>query len=190
MECACANTESLRGAAVNAYLTRFLLLRARELGVPLRDIPLVWGALSLVRTVAATPGGHLADRIGHARALAIGFALYAVAYAGFGFGSSPSVALGSLVIYGFYYGLTEGAERALVASLVREDELGRGFGYFNLVTGLLALPASLLFGLALPVRHGALAYGLCVLLSAVSAVGMAVLSQTINPPKEPRPSSP
>lgn len=158
----------------------FLLLRARELGVPLTWLPIAWGALSLVRALAATPGGWIADRIGRARALSLGWALYAVAYVGFGFAASLPMAALALVVYGLHYGLAEGTERALVASLVRDDELGRGFGYFNLVTGLLALPASLGFGLLLPYAHGAYAYGASALLAALAAAGLAAWSRQLQ----------
>lgn len=158
----------------------FLLLRARELGVPLAWLPIVWGALSLVRALAATPGGWIADRIGRARALSLGWALYAVAYLGFGFARTPSIAALSLVIYGLYYGLTEGTERAMVTSLVPDSELGRAFGYFNLVTGLLALPSSVLFGWVLPYHHGAWAYGGAALLALASAAAMARWSRQLQ----------
>lgn len=155
----------------------FLILRARELGVPLRWIPFAWGGLSLLRALAAAPGGRVADRIGRGRALSLGWALYAVAYLGFGFAHTPWIALASLVVYGAYYGLTEGTERALVASLARDDELGRAFGYFNLLTGLLALPASLTFGALYPLHHGKVAFGLCAALSVVASLSMALWSR-------------
>lgn len=158
----------------------FLLLRARELGVPLAWLPIAWGALSLVRALAATPGGWIADRIGRAKALSLGWGLYAVAYLGFGFARSPVIGALSLLIYGLYYGLTEGTERAMVTELVPEHELGRAFGYFNLVTGLLALPASLFFGWLLPYRQGAYAYGGSALLALLSAVMMAVWSRQLQ----------
>ncbi len=41
---------------------------------------------------------------------------------------------------------TEGAERALVADLMPTSQLGTAYGWFNLTTGLMLLPSSLLFG--------------------------------------------
>ena len=49
-------------------------------------------------------------------------------------------------VYGVYFGLTEGVEKALVADLVPEDRRGAAFGWYNLAIGIGALPASLLFG--------------------------------------------
>ena len=51
-----------------------------------------------------------------------------------------------IVVYGIYYGLTEGAERALVADFVPARQLGKAYGLYHGAVGLAALPASLLFG--------------------------------------------
>jgi MFS family permease len=132
----------------------FLVMRAHDLGVPTRWLPLAWGALSLLRAVSAPLGGKVADRVGRARCLSLAWALYALAYLGFGLARSPWALLPVLLVYGLYYGLSEGTERALVASFAGAQGLGRAFGRFNLVTGALALPASLLFG-ALSLRSAA-----------------------------------
>lgn len=152
----------------------FLLLRASALGVKPAHLPLAWGGLSLLRALMGTPGGHLADRIGRGRALALGWALYAVAYAGFGLARNGWEGAAALVVYGCYYGLCEGTELALVASLARREELGRAYGWFNLVTGVLALPASLWFGGLYARGHVASAFLLCAALAVVASLGMFV----------------
>ena len=53
---------------------------------------------------------------------------------------------GLFLIYGVFFGMTESAERALVADFFPDAQRGRAFGAFNFVTGLGALPASLLMG--------------------------------------------
>jgi MFS family permease len=49
-------------------------------------------------------------------------------------------------VYGIYYGLTEGAEKAFVADLVRAEERGAAYGIYNGAVGIAALPASLIAG--------------------------------------------
>jgi predicted MFS family arabinose efflux permease len=49
-------------------------------------------------------------------------------------------------VYGIYFGCTEGVEKAMVADLVAPEKRGTAFGFYNLVIGLGALPASLLLG--------------------------------------------
>ncbi len=48
--------------------------------------------------------------------------------------------------YALYYGLTEPAEKALVASLVKDDRKGLAYGWYNFAIGIATLPASLIFG--------------------------------------------
>ena len=50
------------------------------------------------------------------------------------------------LIYGIYFGLAEGAEKALVADLVRPEQRGTAYGLYNLALGLTVFPASLLMG--------------------------------------------
>lgn len=151
----------------------FLIMRAHDLGVPTRWLPLAWGALSLLRAVTAAPGGRVADRIGRERCLALAWALYALAYLLFGFARSAWALVPALLIYGAYYGLSEGTERALVASYAGARGLGRAYGQFNLVTGAFALPASLVFGALYPLRGGVLAFGLCAALAAFASLSLA-----------------
>lgn len=150
----------------------FLVLRAHQLGVAVRWLPVAWGALSLMRAVASVPGGWVADRIGRPRALALGWWLYAAAWLGFGLATRPWMAGVALVAYGAYYGLTEGTERALVATLAGERALGRAYGAFNLVAGLVALPASVMFGKLLRWHGPRVAFGVGAALAAAAALGM------------------
>ena len=115
-----------------------------------------------------------ADRVGRGRALALGWALYAIAYAGFGAARTPLEAAPALLAYGLYYGLSEGTELALVASLAPTGELGRAYGWFYLVTGMLALPASLWFGVALDRGYTGLAFGVSAALALAASAGLLV----------------
>ena len=124
----------------------FLLLRAHELGVPIALAPILWATLHVVKSTTSTHGGALSDRIGRRPALISGWALYALVYVGFALASTQWHAWALFMVYGLYFALTEGPERALVADLVPETRRGTAFGWFHLTVGLGMLPASLLFG--------------------------------------------
>jgi MFS family permease len=124
----------------------FLLLRAQEEGVALAGIPLLWAFHHVVKSAASTPGGALADRIGRRRAIAAGWAVYAAAYAGFAVARGPVAMVVLFAVYGLFFALTEGAERALLAELAPHAARGRAFGLFHAVSGIVLLPASLLTG--------------------------------------------
>jgi MFS family permease len=124
----------------------FLLLRAEQRGVSLAAIPLLWAALHVTKSLSSVGGGWLSDRFGRKRLIVGGWLLYAAIYVGFAFAATATAVWLLFLVYGVYFGLTEGVEKALVADLVRPTERGTAFGLYNLVIGVGALPASLLFG--------------------------------------------
>ncbi len=125
----------------------FLLLRARELGVADANIPLLWAGVSVVAMLFATPLSALSDRFGRVRLLVIGYVAYGAVYLCMGLLDHAGPLLFAVFAgYGLFFAATEGVEKALVADLAANDQRGTAFGWFNLVSGLLLLPASVLFG--------------------------------------------
>ena len=125
----------------------FLLLRARELGVDQTHIPLLWAAVSAVAMTFSTPLAALSDRWGRIRPLAGGYLAYGLFYLTLGQLHHNGLIL--FVLFGFYglfMAATEGVEKAMVADLAPEGRQGTAFGWFNLVTGAMLLPASIVFG--------------------------------------------
>ena len=150
----------------------FLLLRAQQAGVPLWQVPLLWAFLQGVKAASGVPGGMLSDRFGRAAALILGWLVYAAAYAGFAIVSSAGVLWAVFALYGLFYGLTEGAERALVADLVPAPARGRAFGLFHGAVGIAALPASVLFGLWWKLFGSTAAFGIGAALALLSAAAL------------------
>jgi MFS family permease len=124
----------------------FLLLRANQLGVPVALAPILWAALHLVKMSSSVPGGALSDRVGRRPTLIAGWLLYAAVYFGFARAGAAWEAWALFLVYGLFFGLTEGSERAFVADMVSADRRGTAYGWYNLAIGLGALPASILFG--------------------------------------------
>lgn len=124
----------------------FLLLRAREAGIAPALLPILWVVLHLSKMMTSLIGGGLSDKFGRKKLIFSGWILYALVYAGFAFVSSPVQAWALVVVYGFYFGLTEGTEKALVADLVAPAKRGTAFGLYNFAFGVTVFPASLLLG--------------------------------------------
>lgn len=124
----------------------FLLLRAQESGIAVTSIPLLWALLHVVKVASSFIGGDLSDRFGRKTLIVAGWVVYAFVYAGFAFVSSASMAWILFLIYGIYFGLAEGTEKALVADLVRPEQRGTAYGLYNLAFSITVLPASLLLG--------------------------------------------
>ncbi len=125
----------------------FLLLRANELGVPQAQIPLLWAAVSAVAMLFSTPLSALSDRWGRIKLLVAGYLAYGLFYFLLGMLDQEGLILFALFgFYGLFMAATEGVEKALVADLAPEELRGTAFGWFNLIAGIMLLPASVLFG--------------------------------------------
>lgn len=124
----------------------FLLLKARDVGIPIALIPVLWAFSNAVRAGFSRWGGGLSDRLGRRTLLLSAWSLYAVCYAAFSWVTAPIVLTLVIGVYSLYAALSEGTERALVADLVPEGSRGRAFGWLHGMTGLAALPASVGFG--------------------------------------------
>lgn len=153
----------------------FLLLRASQLGVPVALAPILWAALHVVKSASNIPGGTLSDRIGRRPTLIAGWLLYAAVYFGFARATAMWEAWALFGLYGIFFGLTEGSERALVADMVTPDRRGTAFGWYNLAIGLGALPASLLFGYVWDHAGAPAAFVMGASLALAAAVGMMVV---------------
>lgn len=132
---------------LSASSDSFLLLKAREVGVPAAGVPLVWAFSNAIRAALGTWGGGLSDRLGRKRVLLAAWSLYAACYALFAAVRTPLGLLAVLGVYSLHAALSEGSERALVADLVPAASRGRAFGWFHGLVGFAALPASAGFGL-------------------------------------------
>jgi len=148
----------------------FLLLRAGELGVTPARLPLLWAFFHLIKMGSVFPFGALSDRIGRRGVIVAGWGVYAAAYLGFALATSELHIWLLFAGYGLFYGLTEGAEKALVADLAIPSERGAAFGWFNAAIGLGALPASLLFGVLWQWYGPLAAFGCGAALAGVAAV--------------------
>jgi MFS family permease len=124
----------------------FLLLRMGDLGIAPFWIPLLWSALHVVKAVASVVGGELSDRFGRRTLIGSGWLVYAMVYAAFGAFDARPMIVSVFLAYGFYFGLTEGVEKAWVADLSPAEARGTAFGVYNAVLGLGGLAASVLFG--------------------------------------------
>ena len=124
----------------------FLLLKLTAEGAAPQLLPLAWLMLQAVKSLVSFPAGWVADRLGSASVVAWGWALYAVSYLGLALVHSIPATLAVIAFYGLYHGFSEGAERALLASLAPPESIGRAFGLYYALGGVAALVAGLGFG--------------------------------------------
>ena len=154
----------------------FLLLRAEQAGVATYLLPLLWVFLHISKVVFSIIGGDLSDRVGRKQMIFSGWILYALVYFGFAFVDSAWQVWGLFFIYGAFFGLTEGVEKAVVADLVEPEKRGTAFGFYNLAFGITVFPASLWFG-AIWTSFGA---ETAFVISSCISISAAILLLTVN----------
>ncbi|MGI8812725.1 MAG: MFS transporter [Pyrinomonadaceae bacterium] len=150
----------------------FLLLRAKEAGIAPPLLPILWMVLHFSKVLSSLAAGAASDRVGRRWLIFAGWIVYALVYLGFAFVTAPWQAWALFVIYGMYFGLTEGVEKALVADLVADEKRGTAFGFYNLAFGITVFPASLIFGLLWDKFGSATAFIISACISLVAAVAL------------------
>ena len=127
---------------------QFLFVRSMDLGMTLSTVILMYILFNLVSTVLSPVFGSLSDKIGRRKLLVGGYLLYSVVYTAFGL-LMPDWS-GSLwvvwAIYGVYYAMTEGVEKAYVADTAPKDSKGTALGMYHTIVGVMILPANLICG--------------------------------------------
>ena len=124
----------------------FLLLRAQNMGLELRHLLLVYALFNVVEAVLGYSAGALSDRVGRRPLVAAGYGVFALVYLGFAVFHSTVAVWILFPLYGLYYTLTQGTQRALAADLAHRDRLGAEIGAYHLIVGFAALPASIFAG--------------------------------------------
>ncbi len=148
----------------------FLLLRAEELGVPKVLLPVLWCLFHILKSSGNLWCGAGVDRYGPKPFILLGWLVYAVIYLGFALAVNAWQVWVIFLCYSLFYGLTEPAEKTLVAALAGPERKGLAFGWFNFAIGVSTLPASLLFGALYQVFGPLTAFGVGAALALVASV--------------------
>jgi MFS family permease len=96
--------------------------------------------------LASYPAGASSDRMGRWGVIAIGWVIYAGAYAAFAV-ATPARIWPAFAVYGLYIALTDGVGKALIADHAPRAHRGRALGYFYLGTAVTTLISSVGAGL-------------------------------------------
>ncbi|MCC7132842.1 MAG: hypothetical protein IT352_09360, partial [Gemmatimonadales bacterium] len=178
-----AAPSALAGLAVLAAVRlpeTLLLLRLQDRGLPIAMVPLVWGLLHIVKSIASYPAGVIADRFGVVAALGLGTLAYAATVLGMGRDLEPGVAMAVFLAYGVAGGLLEPAERAAVAR-VAGSKRGRAFGTYQALAGGGALATGLGYGWIYQTFGGGPALMVGSLAAATALFGWLVLARPTAP---------
>ena len=124
----------------------FLILRAKDLGLSLSIVILMYVLYNASYSLLSFPAGIVADRVGKRRLVTGGFFVYGLVYMGFALVGQGSAVWPLFLIYGVYMAFTDGQARAMVAELSPEERRGTFLGLYHTGIGLMAVAASVLAG--------------------------------------------
>jgi MFS family permease len=125
----------------------FLIIKALEVGLSARYVPVVLVVMSVAYSLISYPVGVLSDKVGRHGLLLLGLAILICADVVLGFATSLVPVFIGVVLWGLHMGLTQGLLSALVADTAPVELRGTAFGIFSLVSGVVLLIASAVAGL-------------------------------------------
>jgi MFS family permease len=135
--------------ALGNFSYMFFVLRAQHLftGKWATTAPiLLYVLFNIFQSALALPLGLLSDRVGRQKVLIFGFGLFAVVSFGFVFLNTLPFYIILFALYGVVFAAVDGTERALVSDLAGPESRATALGTYSTITGLAALPASLIAG--------------------------------------------
>ena len=124
----------------------FIVLLGHERGASTVELLLLWATLSFAKALTSVAGGRMADRVPRGAVIVASWSAFAVTFALFALFPGDLAFWLITIAYGLFAGFGEGAERAVISDFASDTERGTAFGWYNLVLGLAAIPAGVMFG--------------------------------------------
>ena len=153
----------------------FLMVRALDIGLSDHTALLLYIIFYIVYTIFTIPAGMISDKIGRKPVIGIGYVLFGLTSLGLVFVSSLFQIVWVFVLYGVFYAMIDGVQRALVVDLSPPDLKATALGTFHMATGLAALPASGIAGLLWATVSPETAFVYGFMLSLVAAASLLKL---------------
>jgi MFS family permease len=163
----------------------FLVLRAQEGGMLLALIPLVMVAMNIVYAASAYPFGKLSDRISHKALLAAGLVVLVAADIVLASSNHWAAVVVGVALWGIHMGMTQGLLASMVAATAPADLRGTAFGFFNLVSGVAMLVASVLAGFLWDKMGASFTFYAGAAFCVMALVGLAAYSNPVATSQTP-----
>ncbi|HID91095.1 TPA: MFS transporter [Candidatus Bathyarchaeota archaeon] len=161
--------------SVGAFNFSFVLLKAKEAGVPEALIPLVYAVINVAHTAIAIPAGLLSDKIGKERVLIMGYVAFLTSALLLSLPfTNPLYAFFIAVVYGAYIGIVETVQRALVPGYAPSDLRSTAYGVYYLVVGSAFLIANTTVGALWEYVSLRAAVGYAAMTSMIAITGMVM----------------
>jgi len=133
--------------SLGAFSYSFFLLYAKDIGFSIYTVPIFYLIFTVSSTIFSYPFGKMADRIGRKKVLMISYLSFALVCASFIITRNLLGVAFIFCIYGLYKAAIEVSQKTLASEICPIDYRATSLGSFQLITGLMAFPASFLAGL-------------------------------------------
>ena len=156
--------------ALSHFGYAFLLLRASDIGLADNIAILLYVVFYIVYTICVIPCGILSDNIGRKPVLIAGYLIFALTSIGLVFTSNIYSLLLFFIIYGIFYAMIDGVQRAFVVDMAPEHLKATALGTFHAAIGFVALPGGFIAGLLWDKINPETTFIYCFVLAMISVV--------------------
>lgn len=128
------------------YNYAFLMLRAKDQGLTNEQVIMLYALFYLIYTLLSMRAGSLSDKIGRKPIILAGYGMFSVLSFGLYLFGGVGYTIASFILFGIFFSLVDGTQRAFVSDLSPANIKGTALGTFHTFTGLAALPAGFIAG--------------------------------------------
>jgi len=113
----------------------FILLKAKDIGLDNQYAIFLYVFFYIVYTLFIIPAGILSDKVGRKPVIIIGYVLFAFTSLGLMFTGSFIILFLMFVMYGLFYAMIDGVQRAFVVDLAPENLKATALGTYHTSIG-------------------------------------------------------
>jgi len=128
------------------YSYAFLMLRAQANGLSNEKTIMLYALFYLVYMFLSMRAGMLSDKFGRKPIIMAGYVIFTILSLGLYLFGGLTYTVIAFILFGIFFALIDGAQRAFVSDLSPAEIKGTALGAFHTFTGLAALPAGFIAG--------------------------------------------
>jgi len=132
---------------LGSFSYSFLLIAASGKGFSDAAVPILYLLFTAVAAAFSLPFGKLADRVGRKSVMLLSFLFWIIVSILFIAQGNTWGVIMAFIFYGLHMAAIEPVQKTIVAELAPKDLLASTLGGFQMIIGLMSLPASVLAGL-------------------------------------------